>query len=284
MSSSLDSEQPQAVAKVNAREFRSVPVRWLAFELLLIGLLGSLLTRPEPRTRFVAAVVTTSCFAVAAWLLRGVTLSGAVAGFVVTALIFIAEGPALFGAVLLVFVLTYSATHFGRSRKQSLQIAERPSGRNAVQILANIGLAALCAALAQLTPWRTPLLVGSFAALAEAACDTVSSETGKALAKTPRLITSWQPAAAGTDGAISAAGTFLGAIAAGLVALEAAVTGMVTAPLAIIAGSAGILGMLFDSILGATLEKRNRLTNNGVNLVSTAFSSLLATLAAWQFS
>ena len=278
------SEQSQIISTLKQRDFRSSHVGWLAFGLSLAGLLVALLAHPVLRGRFLPALLVTLCFATGAWMLRGVTLSGALAGFLATLLIFVAAGPTLFGAVLLVFVLTYGATRFGRNRKQSLKIAERPSGRDAAQILANIGFAALFAALAQITSLRLPLLVGSIAALAEAACDTVSSETGKVLAKNPRLITSLRPVAAGTDGAISTLGTLLGIAAAALVGLEASWTSILTARFAAIASIAGILGMLFDSLLGATLERFGRLTNNGVNLVSTAFASLLAAFAAWQFS
>ena len=284
MPSFSESKQQPVIAKLEKHGFRLMPVAWLAFGLVLAGFFSALLGRLELQTRFVPSVLVTLCFAAGAWILCGVTLSGALAGFLATAVIFVAAGPALFGAVLLVFVVTYGATRFGRIRKRSMGIAERPSGRDAAQILANIGFAAVFAALAQITPWREPLLVGSIAALAEAACDTVSSETGKVLAKNPRLITSWQPVSAGTDGAISAWGTLLGIAAAVLVAFEASWTRFLTVRFAVIAAIAGILGMLFDSLLGATLERRGRLTNNGVNLVSTAFSSLLAALAAWQFS
>src|SRR5205085_1479984 len=128
----------------------------------------------------------------------------------------------------LVFVLTLAATRFGRRRKRLLAIAEQPSGRGAAQVLANLGCAALAATLARLTDWHTALMVGSVAALAEAACDTVASEAGKALSATARMVTSGQSVPAGTEGAITLAGTLLGAAAALLVALEAAVTGMVS--------------------------------------------------------
>ena len=232
----------------------------------------------------IPAIVITFCFALTAWTIRGVTIAGAVAGFLVTSTLSLARGPAMFAAVLTVFVLTYAATKMGRSRKQSLQIAERSAGRDAAQILANVGVAALMGALSQLTHWKGLFLAGSIAALAEAACDTVSSEAGKALATTARLVTSWERVPAGSDGAISLPGTLLGAIAALVVALEVTATRILNAKFAVIAVLAAIVGTLTDSLLGATLEHRGWLTNNAVNLVSTAASALLAILATWQFS
>src|SRR5438045_2824897 len=140
------SEQQPVITALKKRDFRSSHVRWIGFGLSLAGLLGVLLAHPAPRARFLPGGLVTLCFAAGAWMLRGVTLSGAVAGFLATLLLFVAAGPPLFGAVLLVFVLTYGATRFGRGRKQSLHIAERPSGRDAAQILATIGFAALFAA------------------------------------------------------------------------------------------------------------------------------------------
>jgi len=277
---SSDPEQPLGGGNVpeSASGSKISLVGWIAFAVILLGLLLPML--PQTGARLIPAVFITLGFAVLARILRGVTLSGTAAGFLVTLILFVAFGGAMFGAVLLVFVLTYIATRFGRPRKRSLAIAERPGGRDAAQVLANLGFAALAAACAHLTPWSLPFLAGSIAALAEAAGDTVSSEIGKAIAQTTRLITSGRTVPAGTDGAISVPGTLAGIIAAGFVGIEAFATGMLSFRMAIMALVAGVLGMLFDSLLGATLERRGRLTNNGVNLISTVFAALAAILLA----
>src|SRR6185437_8167478 len=125
------------------------------------GLCASLLTHAEFRHRLPLTALVTAVFALAAWLLRGVNRSGAASGFIAAFALTIAGGPAIFGAVLLVFVLTFLATRFGRQRKSELHIEERGKGRNGAQVLANIGCAAVAAMLSQLTPWHMPLLVGS---------------------------------------------------------------------------------------------------------------------------
>ena len=117
------------------------------------------------RDRLVFTLITLS-FATLAYVVRGVDLIGAAAGFITTFALTLAGGTPMFGTVLLVFILTYLATRFGRQRKNQLQIAERGKGREGAQVLANIGCAALAATLSQLTPWRVALLVGSIAALA----------------------------------------------------------------------------------------------------------------------
>ena len=42
---------------------------------------------------------------------------------------------------------------------------------------------------------------------------------------------------------------------------------------------AGVLGMFFDSVLGATFENRGKMGNDAVNFVSTVFAADLALLA-----
>jgi uncharacterized protein (TIGR00297 family) len=251
------------------------------FALVLLGLVAVIALRVPFRTRLLPALLITLGFALVATSLRGVTRSGAAAGFLVTGLLFLSCGPAIFVAVLLVFVLTLAATKFGRTRKQLLTIAERAGGRDGAQVLANVGISAMFAALSAIAPYRLPLIVGSLAALAEAACDTVSSETGKALAVEARLVSSGRIVPAGTDGAISIPGTLLGAVAAALVALEALLTGILDLRRAVVVAMAAIVGMLLDSLLGATLERRGRLSNNTVNLLSTFAAALLATIVAW---
>jgi uncharacterized protein (TIGR00297 family) len=132
---------------------------------------------------------------------RGVTTAGALAGAIVSFALIVAAGPRGFTSLFVVFLLTWGSTRIGYARKQTLGTAERRAGRNALQVLANLGVAAFCALL-YATAWRNPqLLIALGAALAEAAADTVSSEIGQAVGGTPRLITNWKPLPAGTDGA-----------------------------------------------------------------------------------
>ncbi len=151
---------------------------------------------------------------------RGVTTGGALAGAVVCFALLIAAGPRGFAALLMVFVLTWATTRLGYARKQSLGTAERRAGRSAAQVLANLGVAAICALL-YAAAWRDyRLLIALAAALAEAAADTVSSEIGQAIGGVPHLVTNWKPFPAGTDGAITCAGTAAG-VGAAIAALMA---------------------------------------------------------------
>jgi uncharacterized protein (TIGR00297 family) len=233
-------------------------------------------------SRVPVGLAVTAAFAVAARILRSVSLSGAVAGAIVTFLLWIAWPP-LFLAEFTVFVLTALATRAGYRRKQQLGTAEKREGRSASQVFANLAVATAAALVA--TYLHQPLLMfGCAAALAEAAADTLSSEMGQALGAEPVLITTIQPVPVGTDGGVSGPGTLAGIAAAlvvsGVAVLLHAVPGYGFA----IAAIAAIGGMLFDSLLGATLERARALNNDQVNFSSTLFAAAIAVLIAmlWQ--
>ncbi|MBZ5646198.1 MAG: DUF92 domain-containing protein [Acidobacteriia bacterium] len=223
-------------------------------------------------------LAVTAAFAVAARLLRSVTLGGAVAGAVVTFLLWIAWPPT-FAALLTVFVLTAAATRVGYRRKQQLGTAERREGRSASQVLANLFVATVAALAA--TYLHQPLfLFGCAGALAEAAADTASSEMGQALSSEPFLITTFHPVPAGTNGGVSGPGTFAGIASALIVSGACVLARVVPGHGLLIALIAGTAGMFLDSFLGATLERMRVLNNDQVNFTSTLFAAALALVIA----
>jgi uncharacterized protein (TIGR00297 family) len=227
---------------------------------------------------WIAAAVTLA-FAALARILRGVTTSGAIAGGVVSFALYACAGPGAFAVLVSVFALTWVATRWGYPRKQRLGIAERRSGRDASQVLANLAVSAICAG-AYFYGNRSSFLVATAAALAEAAADTVSSEIGQASGRSNYLITSWEPVATGTDGGISLAGTVAGVISAFLVGLVCCGVGLLSWKLSLLVGTAGVIGMLADSYLGAVFERQHRLNNDLVNLFSTSIAAGIALVLA----
>jgi uncharacterized protein (TIGR00297 family) len=108
----------------------------------------------------------------------------------------------------------------------------------------------------------------------------VSSEYGQTRGHNPRLITTWKTVPPGTDGAISASGTVAGVVAALIVSLVAVGVKVLPVKWIIITSSAAVSGMVCDSWLGASLERRRVLNNNAVNFVSTLIAAMIAILVA----
>ena len=83
------------------------------------------------------------------------------------------------------------------------------------------------------------------------------------------MITTLRKVEQGRDGAISVAGTLAGIVAAALVAGAGTYALSGGRTMFLIACAGGIFGLFFDSLLGATLEARGWLNNDGVNFLST---------------
>ncbi len=228
--------------------------------------------------QWVTGGMLTLFFAVLARWVHGVTTAGALAGAVACFVLYLGGGLGAFAALITVFVLAWITTRLGYQRKQKLGIAERREGRNASQVLANLGVATVCSALYAVSHGKTVFLLALAASVSEAAADTVSSEVGQAFGEKARLITNWSSVPAGTNGAISLTGTLAGIAAATMVSLVCVLGGLLPQRwLAVSAGTA-ILGMFVDSFLGAWLEGRGLLNNNSVNFLSTLVAAGVSAL------
>ncbi len=194
------------------------------------------------------------------WLTR----DGAAAATVVGSVVF--WGAGLAGALLLALFFVSGSVLTSHNQR-------RGAARTARQVLANGGWAAAGAAA---VPWRPDvgwaLLIGS---LATAQADTWATEVGAHAARPPKLITTGKPVPPGTSGGITPLGTgagALGAILLGLLGVALGVPARVAAPAAL----AGVVGMMVDSALGATLEAGAWLDNDGVNLAATTLGASAA--------
>jgi uncharacterized protein (TIGR00297 family) len=184
--------------------------------------------------------------------------------------------------VLTVFLLAFLATRLGRAGKERLGLAEQRHGRTAAQVAANLGVAAIVFSepvqswligfgwFSRATVAPMPLFAVGLAALAEAAADTVSSEVGQVLGGRPRMLTTLRLVEPGTDGGVSLIGTLAGVGAAVLVAAAGSLALGGGRTIFWISSAGAIFGLFFDSLLGATLERRGWLNNDAVNFLSTA--------------
>jgi uncharacterized protein (TIGR00297 family) len=273
-----------------------VALRWqsgLLLAFVVIAVLASVLMQSfvfflDSPWVLVQGAAIAAGFGLLVWGLRAATAGAALTGSLFTlALYFAAPGwRNLLWPLLALFVLTFAATRFGRARKEELQVAEERRGRSASQVAANLGMAGLASiavsasrffALSAPIPGR-PMLIALVAALAEATADTVSSEMGEVLGGEPVLLTTLRRVPAGTDGAVSLTGTLAGCAGAAIIALIAVLVLPMTWSEGLAATAAGVLGLFFDSLLGATLERRGWLNNDAVNFLSTCAAALCGAL------
>jgi uncharacterized protein (TIGR00297 family) len=223
-----------------------------------------------------------------AWKMRSATPLAAVAGAALTASLMFSTASAPFTPlrtglmpVLALLVLTSISTRLGRRRKERLGTAEQRAGRRSPQAAANLGTGVLLSMSMVQTwqldqPWlhlfglrASAVFIAGLAALCEAAADTVSSELGQVLNSRPRMITNFRLAEPGTDGAISLPGTLAGCLAGGVVAVAGAAALRGGTLVFVVSWLGGVFGLFFDSLLGATFERRGWLNNDAVNFLST---------------
>lgn len=184
---------------------------------------------------------------------RMLSPSGAVAAAIVGTFA-VAAGWAWGTLLVVFFALTSALSAYGAERKRALTrgVLAKGSRRDAVQVLSNGGV--FTAAAAGWLVTGSPLwLAAGAGAIAAAAADSWATEIGLAFGGRPRSIVSGRPLSPGTSGGITLAGS-LGAVAgaaamAGTVLIIGWPRGAVSAALL-----AGVLGMIIDSVLGATLQ------------------------------
>jgi len=215
--------------------------------------------------------------AIAAYVARGVDLSGALCGWCLGVALYAFSGWHGFSLLLLFFVLGTACTKIGYAKKAILGIAQERGGRRGARnAIANTGAGVVFAFLAVATPHHALFTLALVAAFATAAADTVASEIGQAFGRMAYLVTTFKRVPAGTDGAVSLEGTLAGFAASTLLAAFAAATSLISWPGAAVVVAAAFIGATLESYLGATLERTNTIDNEVVNFANTLAGGLAA--------
>jgi uncharacterized protein (TIGR00297 family) len=193
-----------------------------------------------------------------AYRARSLNRSGAYAAFVVGTVIFGLGGWAWAGLLLTFFITSSALSRAFKNRKREANEKYAKGGqRDAGQVFGNGGIATLFAALHFFFPEATWPWLGFAASLAAVNADTWATELGVLNPTSPRLITDLRKVVEkGTSGGVSLVGTLASLAGAGLIGLEAALFNPVGANWTFFAlvTVAGLLGALFDSLLGATVQ------------------------------
>lgn len=210
--------------------------------------------------QFALGLLAAGVVALLAYRFAMLAPSGALAAFGLGTVVF-GLGGLRWAIVLLVFFITSSGLSllFRKRKSAAEEKYAKGSKRDARQVLANGGIAGLFVILHFLFPQSPIPWIGFCGAFAAANADTWATELGALSRTAPRLITSMKRVEAGTSGAVSMLGISASILGAMLIGL----TGALFDPLAaersarfvlIVISTAGIVGSLADSWLGATLQ------------------------------
>jgi len=202
------------------------------------------------------------------------TTDGAIAAATIGTIIYGFGGWPMAALLLMFFLSSSLLTQVRAERKFH---PEHRRGRSAGQVLANGAIASVLAMLYGLG--HSSAALSAFAgAVAASTADTWATEVGLLAAAPPRLITTLREVPPGTSGGVTWLGTVAGIVGAAAISF-AAFYWLRTPVVPVLAG--GVIAMLLDSVLGATIEGRvQMIDNNGVNFAATIVGAVLSLLLA----
>lgn len=217
------------------------------------------------------------------------TLAGIFHAWVLGVLIWGTLGWQGYTIVAFYFLVGSGVTRIGMAEKEAAGIAEKRSGaRGPENVWGSALTAAICAVgvlvvdiLGQPRAAVPLLLLAYVASFSTKLSDTCASEVGKAYGQRTFLITTLQPVARGTEGAVSLEGTLAGVVASVAIALLGWGVGLINLTGVLLCVISAIIATNLESLIGATLQSRfTWLTNEVVNILNTAIGACVAVLFA----
>lgn len=197
-----------------------------------------------------------------AWKAGSLSPSGAWAAAFIGGLIFGLGGLAWASLLLVFFISSSALSRAFHNRKATIQEKfSKGSRRDSGQVLANGGLGIVLVILHALLPHQAWPWAAYAGAMAAVNADTWATEVGVLSPIEPRLITWWKnggkPVDKGTSGGITPLGTLAALAGATLIAVFAAALNIKSGNffhVFIAVALGGLVGCLFDSFLGATVQ------------------------------
>jgi uncharacterized protein (TIGR00297 family) len=187
--------------------------------------------------------------------------------------------------VMFYFLVGSAVTRIGMAQKEAAGIAEKRSGMRGPENVWGSALIATICAIATLfvdSTWQEWLILGYVASFSTKLSDTTASEVGKAYGKSTFLITTLQPVARGTEGAVSLEGTLAGIVASGAIAVLGWGIGLINLMGILWCIVAAFIATNLESVIGATLQSKwEWMTNEIVNIINTFIGASVAILIVW---
>lgn len=192
-----------------------------------------------------------------------------------------------YAVVMFYFLVGSVITKVGIKQKEAEGIAEKRSGKRGPENVWGSALTATICCIAYLflpLPWQSLCVIGYVASFATKLSDTCASEIGKVYGKRTFLITTFQPVARGTEGAVSLEGTLAGIIASITIAILAWQMEMIDLSGVIICVISAFIATNLESVIGATLQtKLDWLTNEIVNIFNTLIGAFIAIFISYIY-
>lgn len=213
-------------------------------------------------TNFTPAFLLALCIVFPAYKIGLLTRSGAVTAVLIGTVVHGSTG--WFGTLALLTFFISSAA-LARHRRKTLPsadtVAAKGERRDAIQVLANGGVAALCGVMTLVTKvhpvWDAALL----GAIAASMSDTWSTEIGRTYGSQPKDWFTRKPVVLGTSGGITLIGSLgglAGAICLATVGWVSVPNWQLANPISFATMVGGMSGCAIDTVLGSTFQELRR--------------------------
>ena len=237
----------------------------------------------------IALGLNTTLLAIALFLPKSLlTLSGLLHACGLGVLIWGTLGWQGYVVVMFYFLVGSAVTRIGMKEKEAAGIAEKRSGARGPENVWGSALTGAICALATLfvdEHYGSLLLLAYVASFATKLSDTTASEVGKAYGNRTFLITTLQPVARGTEGAVSLEGTLAGIIASVAIAFLGRGIGLIDLTGVLFCVIAAFIATNLESVIGATLQSKvDWMSNEVVNFINTTIGAISAVilLLGWE--